>query len=111
MLLRVIDIETTGLAPPAEVVEIGRVDVRLENSVASIERPKACLYRPLSGIPPETKAVHHITEADFTAETPTCSEERLRLAVWGGSTPSALVAHNCDFERLFIPDNYLFDTI
>ena len=111
MLLRVIDIETTGLAPPAEVVEIGRVDVRLENSVASIERPKARLYRPLSGIPPETKAVHHITEADFTAETPTCSEERLRLAVWGGSTPSALVAHNCDFERLFIPDNYLFDTI
>ena len=104
MLLRVIDIETTGLAPPAEVVEIGRVDVRLENSVASIERPKARLYRPLSGIPPETKAVHHITEADFTAETPTCSEERLRLAVWGGSTPSALVAHNCDFERLFIPE-------
>ena len=104
MLLRVIDIETKGLAPPAEVIEIGRVDVRLENSVASIERPKACLYRPLSGIPPETMAVHHITEADFTAETPICSEEKLRLAVWGGSTPSALVAHNCDFERSFIPE-------
>jgi hypothetical protein len=104
VLLRVIDIETKGLAPPAEVIEIGRVDVRLENSVASIERPKACLYRPLSGIPPETMAVHHITEADFTAETPICSEEKLRLAVWGGSTPSALVAHNCDFERSFIPE-------
>lgn len=45
MLLRVIDIETTGLALPAEVIEIGRVDVRLDNSVASIERPKALAQR------------------------------------------------------------------
>jgi DNA polymerase III epsilon subunit-like protein len=27
MLLRVIDIETTGFSPPAEIIEFGRVDV------------------------------------------------------------------------------------
>jgi exodeoxyribonuclease X len=109
VLLRVIDIETTGLAPPAEVIEIGRVDVNLDGSSARIERPMARLYRPLNGIPPETMAVHHITEADFTPDTPVCTEERLRLAVWGGAKPSALVAHNCDFERLFFPETITGD--
>jgi exodeoxyribonuclease X len=65
LLFRVIDIETTGLAPPAEIIEIGRVDVFIEGETVWIEKPKARLYRPLNGIPPETKAVHHITEADL----------------------------------------------
>jgi len=39
VLLRVIDIETTGLVPPAEVIEIFRVDVNLDESSARIERP------------------------------------------------------------------------
>jgi exodeoxyribonuclease X len=109
VLLRVIDIETTGLAPPAEVIEIGRVDVNLDGSSARIERPMARLYRPLNGIPSETMAVHHITEADFTPDTPVCTEDRLRLAVWGRAKPSALVAHNCDFGRLFIPETITGD--
>ena len=54
-------------------------------------------------------AVHHITEADFTPDSPVCTEDRLRLAVWGGAKPSALVAHNCDFERLFIPETITGD--
>lgn len=104
MLLRVIDIETTGMAPPAEIIEIGRVDVVADGYAWRIERPMARLYRPLHGIPPETMAVHHIIETDFAVDTPVCSEERLRLAIWGGSKPDVLVAHNCSFERLFIAD-------
>jgi exodeoxyribonuclease X len=100
---RVIDIETTGLAPPAEIVEIGRVDVVIDEDQVVLERPMARLYRPLNGIPPEIMAVHHITEEDFSFDTPVCTEDRLRLAVWGGATPDVLVAHNCSFERLFIP--------
>ena len=103
MRFRVIDIETTGLAPPAEIVEIGRVDVIVDNDQVIVEPPKSRIYRPLNGIPPETMAVHHITEADFDIDTPVCTDERLNLAVWAGSTPSALVAHNCAFEKLFIP--------
>lgn len=103
MRLRVIDIETTGMAPPAEIIEFGRSDVVSGGDGLNIERPMARLYRPLNGIPPETMAVHHITEADFNADTPVCSEDRLRMAVWGGEKPDVLVAHNCEFERSFIP--------
>jgi exodeoxyribonuclease X len=109
LLFRVVDIETTGLAPPAEIIEIGRVDVLIEGETVRIEKPKARLYRPLNGIPPETKAVHHITEADFEADTPVCTEERLHLAIWSGQKPDALVAHNCEFEELFIPPSVTKD--
>ena len=105
MLLRVIDIETTGLVPPAEIIEFGRVDVVSEGDAWRIGRPMARLYRPLNGIPPETMAVHHITEIDFTADTLVCSEHRLRLAVSAGATPDVLVAHvapssACSFRTL-----------
>jgi len=100
--LRVIDIETTGMEPPAEIIEFGRVDVVSSGTGSVIEPPMSRLYRPLLGIPPETMAVHHICEDDFDAGTPVCSPDRLRLAVWGGRSPDILVAHNCDFERKFI---------
>lgn len=106
MFLRVIDIETTGMAPPAEIIEFGQVDVVSDGDAWHIGRPMARLYRPLNGIPPETMAVHHITETDFSADTPVCSEERLKLAVQDGSKPDVLVAHNCSFERMFIPDTF-----
>ena len=99
-----IDIETTGMAPPAEIIDFGRTDVISDNDGWRTDRPMSRLYKPLNGIPPETMAVHHITEEDFTADTPPCSEELLHKAVWGGDKPDALVAHNCEFERKFIPD-------
>jgi hypothetical protein len=69
MLLRVIDIETTGMAPPAEIIDFGRTDVISDNDGWRTDRPMSRLYKPLNGIPPETMAVHHITEEDFTADT------------------------------------------
>lgn len=104
MILRVIDIETTGLAPPAEIIELGRVDVVSSDGSYQINRPAFHLFRPLHGIPPETKAIHHITDNDFLADTPICSNELLQKAIWEGSAPDVLVAHNCGFERTFIPE-------
>lgn len=66
---------------------------------------KASHCPPLNGIPPETKAVHHITKVDFAEDTPVCTPDRLRLAVWGGAPPDVLAAHNCEFERQFITEN------
>ena len=102
MRLRVIDIETTGQAPPAEVIEFGRVDVYCAGNEWEVGRPMARLYRPMNGIPPETMAVHHITEADMKPDTSVCTAERLRRAVWGGDVPDVLVAHNCSFEQMFV---------
>lgn len=102
--LRVIDLETTGTEPPAEVIEFGRVDVEITDHGASVEPPQSWLYRPLRGIPPETMAVHHITEADFGPATPVCTPDQLHAAVWIGPAPAALVAHSCAFERQFITE-------
>ena len=102
--LRVIDLETTGTEPPAEIIEFGRVDVEIGPAGTTVEPPLAWLYRPLRGIPPETMAVHHITEADFRPDTPVCTPEYLHSAVWSGPTPAALVAHSCDFERQFVTE-------
>lgn len=102
--LRVIDLETTGTEPPAEIIEFGRVDVVIGAQGAAIEPPQSWLYRPLRGIPPETMAVHHITEADFGPNTPVCTPDQLHAAVWSGPAPAALVAHSCAFERQFIPE-------
>jgi exodeoxyribonuclease X len=51
--LRVIDIETTGTEPTAEVIELGQVDVVVDESGVRVEPPKAELFRPLRGIPAE----------------------------------------------------------
>ncbi len=102
--LRVIDLETTGTKPPAEIIEFGRVDVIIDEGGTSVEPPQSELYRPLHGIPPETKAVHHITEADFSPETPVCTPDQLHSAVWAGSTPVAFVAHSCAFEQQFVTE-------
>lgn len=102
--LRVIDLETTGIEPPAEIIEFGRVDVVLDARGVTVEAPLSWLYRPLRGIPPETKAVHHITEADFGPDTPVCTADYLHAAVWSGSPPAALVAHNCAFEQKFVTE-------
>ncbi|WP_421931753.1 hypothetical protein [Phenylobacterium sp.] len=58
----------------------------------------------ISGLPCRAMAVHHITEADFTDDTPVCTPDRLRRAVWGGEAPDALVAHSSDFERQFVTE-------
>lgn len=102
--LRVIDLETTGTEPPAEIIEFGRVDVEIGPAGATVEPPLAWLYRPLRGIPPETMAVHHITDADFGPDTPVCTPEYLHSAVWSGPAPSAFVAHSCAFERQFVTE-------
>jgi exodeoxyribonuclease X len=100
--IRVIDLETTGLAPPAEIIEIGRSDLVWGADGPMIENPLAWLYRPLNGIPPENMAVHHITEDDFGPNAPACTSDRLRAAIFHLSAPEILVAHNCEFERQFI---------
>ncbi len=105
MRLRVIDIETTGQEPPAEIIEFGRVDLTAESRGCwRVGKPLARLYRPLQGIPPETAAVHHLTEEIIGPDAPVCTPEKLRLAVWGGDRPDVLVAHNSEFEQSFIPE-------
>ena len=95
--IRVIDLETTGLAPPAEIIEIGRSDLVWGAAGPVIENPLAWLYRPLNGIPPDNMAVHHITEDDFCPNAPACTSDSLRPAIFHQSAPEILGARNSEF--------------
>jgi exodeoxyribonuclease X len=106
---RVIDIETTGLNPPAEIIEVGCVDIVIEGADCEIGPPRSQLFRPLYGIPPETMAVHHITEADFQIDTATCTDSLLASTILNVPRPDAFVAHNCEFEQRFIPKHVTGD--
>ncbi|TIS37551.1 hypothetical protein [Mesorhizobium sp.] len=64
-LIRVADTETTGLADPKELVEIGWTDVRLFPTGWAIESgPHARLVNPGMPITPGARAAHHITDEE-----------------------------------------------
>lgn len=102
-LIRVIDYETTGTPEDetAEVIELGRIDV--DAYTHQIGNPWTSLAAPRNGIPPVTKAVHHITEEDV-ADAPALG------VLWqpffdGCGQEDVLAAHNAEFEKHFHAGN------
>jgi exodeoxyribonuclease X len=106
-VLTVIDVETTGFEPPAEVIELGWQDVIIEDGEASLGGYGSRLFGAERGIPPETMAVHHIREAEIAGRPlfGTFDLEELLHGESGaandGAPPDALVAHNAAFEGLW----------
>ena len=100
----VIDIETTGEAPPAEILEVGVSAARIDGSSYMVEDPMDRLFKPLRGIPPAARAVHHIGPTDVQHAVP-CTALDLAMAVAIGGPDAILVAHNAAFEQLwFTPE-------
>ena len=91
-IVRIIDFETTGTEPPAEVCEVGYSD--LDTETRAIAEPVSWLCG-VKEVPPEVRAVHHISLADCAGQ-PAFDEFRL----YDG--PAVIAAHNADFERKFI---------
>jgi exodeoxyribonuclease X len=96
-LLRVIDFETTGLEPGAEVVECGWCD--LDSETREIGRRGSFLCG-VSAMPPDTRAIHHIRLEELTGRP------RFDRALWVERAMldgvAAFVAHMADFEALFL---------
>lgn len=65
--IRVVDFETTGTAPPTEVVEVGTCD--LSGPPWEVAAPVSRLCRS-SLITAETRAIHHISPAEVAACEP-----------------------------------------
>lgn len=101
-VLRVIDFETTGMEPPSEVVEAAICDVTGDGAVWTVGEPRSWLCA-VSAIPPEVRAVHHIGMADLAG----CEPFRREMMVAGEQTPSAMVAHNYEFEAKFLGEHGL----
>lgn len=122
ILIRVIDLETTGFTPPeAEPIEIGWCDVYAKGSDLAgeptgweIDFHDAMLMRPAGPIPPETSAIHHLTAEDFAqGEFSGKWGTAGRHIVWAGENqPLAYyAAHNAAFERQFITADWTREAV
>lgn len=97
-LIRVVDVETTGIDDPAEMVEIGWTDVRLFPDGWAIERgPDSALVNPGLPITFPAMAVHHITatECQFGVDP-----DDIRREVVAGA--DIVCSHNWAFDSRFI---------
>ncbi|MDB5448067.1 MAG: hypothetical protein JWQ97_3384 [Phenylobacterium sp.] len=101
-VLRVIDFETTGMEPPAEVVEYGYCDLIGDGGEWTVGFPVSRLCG-VETIPPEVRAVHHIT----LAEVGDAAHFDPAEVINGEGGPSVFVAHNMDFELKFLGDPLL----
>ncbi len=97
MLFKVIDFETTGMPPGAAVCEVGWTDVLVDGDQFTVGRPIGMLVNPNRPMPPEARAVHHISDADLVG-APAIETGFMKL---NEAHVSAFVAHNAAFEREF----------
>jgi len=94
MVLRIIDIETTGTDPAtARVIEIASVDLQDDNTLAN---PQEVLVNPGVPIPPESSAVHHLIDADVA------NAQAIEQVIEQFKGAAAYAAHNAAFERGFL---------
>lgn len=97
-MIRVLDIESTGLSPESDaIVEIASVDIKkLPDSSFGITNEREDLVFPVRGIPPEASAVHHLIDADVAAA------DRIEKVIEAYKGATAYVAHRCEFEKSFL---------
>jgi exodeoxyribonuclease X len=98
--IRIIDLETTGLGPSDEVIEVAAIDLNCDSGEICAFGSE--IIRPRNPIPPQASAVHHITDADV-ANAPIWEE------VWphffnGDGNIVAFAAHNASFEGKWLSD-------
>ena len=91
MVVRVVDIETTGTDPTTDaIIEIASVDLLADGAIANRQ---STLVRPGIPVPPEASAVHHLLEEDLAGAPPLMDV----VEMFRGA--DAYVAHNAEFER------------
>ncbi|OYY75338.1 MAG: DNA polymerase III subunit epsilon [Sphingomonas sp. 28-62-20] len=101
-IIRVIDLETTGQAPPLHgVCEIGWQDVALggDGQWALMGEGGSFLVNPGRAIPPITQAIHHILDEEV-ADAPSWND-CARPILDPYPRRLALAAHRADFEMKF----------
>lgn len=91
-IIRVIDFETTGMEPPAEVCEVGVCDLHLEAKL--VDPPKSWLWG-VTSMPAEARAVHHIRMDECRGRP------RFDLGLMFLESAGAYAAHNAAFETKF----------
>lgn len=90
--IRVIDFETTGTEPPAQVCEVGICDLDLNQREVMLPRAWLC---GVEVIPPEVRAVHHISLAECR-DKPAFDPADMKA-----DGIAAFAAHIAEFETKF----------
>ena len=94
MIIRCLDIETTGLdAANDAIVEIASVDLGSDGSIISTAETLVQPGRPVS---PAASAIHHLIDDDLKG-APALEDVIQKFA-----GADAYVAHNCSFEKSFL---------
>lgn len=102
--IRCIDFETTGLPEserPVAICQIGWCDIDAFDGAIKVYSPTSFLCDPGHEIPPEARAVHHISDADVAGEL--SPEEGLKRLLQ--NPPDYFAAHNAKFEQHFFSDH------
>ncbi len=89
--IRVIDLETNGLAPPAEVLELGYADLNNAGGGWIVGLPRAHLYG-CAVLDPVARAAHHLHPDDLKGKAPFESASPITQA------PDAIATHNWEFD-------------
>lgn len=97
MLIRVCDFETTGMPPDAAVCEVGWCDLHTGAASPEIGVPVGMLVNPNRPMPPEGRAIHHISDADVFG----APEIAIGFMALTKGPPDVFCAHNAAFERNF----------
>src|SRR5262245_56681097 len=92
-LIRVIDIETTGIDPASDaIIEIASVDMVRGGGITNA---MDTLVRPAKPIPPGASAIHHLIDEDVQ-NAPMLADVIERF-----TGADFYIAHNCEFEHSF----------
>lgn len=98
MKLRVVDFETTGTAPPAEVVEVGTCDL-VNVPPWTVGQPMSRLFG-VDALTAETRAVHHIAPAEVAGLPKFDVRDLFAAAIEDGVL--GMAAHHANFESQWL---------
>lgn len=103
MRIRCLDFETTGIPTedePQAICEAGWVDadIDLEQSRFIVGETRSLLCHPGRPMPPEARAIHHITDEEIAANAVPMSNLFIEVA---NPRPDFYCAHAADFEKQF----------
>lgn len=96
--IRVVDFETTGLPEDAvrAICEVGFTDLSSDWKISGTTN---FLVNPGHPIPPQTRAVHHISDADVVGAV--SPDVACRTLMIGMEETDVFAAHNAQFEQSF----------
>jgi exodeoxyribonuclease X len=97
-IIRVVDFETTGIEPPAQVCEVGYCDLVLQTDGSWAVDGPTSFFHAVASMPPEVRAVHHISLEECDGYPPF---DAISFVEYSDHC-AVIAAHNVDFENRWL---------